>query len=250
MKIKTILIDDEQASLKSLQWELEPHREEIEILEACDTPVAGLKAIRTHRPDLVFLDIEMPGMNGFELLRNLKGELDFAVVFTTAYDEFAIQAIRVNALDYLLKPIDPDELKQALGKVKTRLGEAKMPPDLQRLLESVSRTSNKVGHLVLPTQDGMEFVNPDRITHCQSDGNYTRIFQSGEAPIFISRTLKEVEEMLSGRMFFRVHHSYLVNLQFVKKYLRSRSGTLILQDGTEVPVARRRKDELIQALTT
>ena len=250
MKIKTILIDDEPGSLKALHWELEPHFAEIEIVAECDSPEKGLAAIRSLRPGLVFLDIEMPGMNGFELLRQLEGERDFSVIFITAYDEFAIQAFRVNAVDYLLKPIAADELKQALEKVKTKLGSSDVQKEMGRFLASISPQKIPGASIALPTQEGLDFIQPSQVTHCRSDGNYTRIFQTGEKPLLISRTLKEVEEMLTNPSFFRVHHSFLVNLVFVKKYLRGNSPMLILRDGTEVPVARRRKDELLKRLVS
>ena len=246
MKIKAIIIDDEKASIEALKWELKEHENELEVVGAWQSPEEGIEAIRKARPDLVFLDIEMPAMNGFELLDRVVDEVPFEVIFTTAYDEFAVKAFKVNALDYLMKPIDRDELANAISKVAKR---RKTPLDrqsLETLFAMINPRKPQLPSIAFPTLEGLEFLEVERITHCQSDGNYTRLYLSEGGSVLVSKTLKEVEALLKGFPFYRTHHSYLVHLVFIKKYLRGKGGQLVLKNGVAIPVARSRKEELLK----
>ena len=242
--IKAIIIDDELHCIETLRWDLENHCPEIEIIAQCQSAKEGKDLIAKLKPELVFLDIEMPVMNGFEMLESMP-KIDFDFIITTAYDKFAIKAFKVSAIDYLLKPVDKDELKQAIAKV----GQNKSPITQQQMdllfshLKSATLTFPK---LALPTVEGIEFVDTSSIIKCQADSNYSRLLLKGGKEIMVSRTLKEIEEMLQGQSFFRIHQSHLVNLDEVKKYIRGDGGYVIMNDDSEVTVARSKKEELLK----
>ena len=244
-KLTAILVDDETHCLETLQWDLEQFCPEIEVLETCDSPEKGMKAIQKHQPDLVFLDIEMPGMNGFELLRKL-APVHFDVIFTTAYDQFALDAIKSNALDYLLKPIDGEELTTSVQKVLQQRSQPITQTLLEQLFENLKGQNPSFPSVALPTMEGLEFVEIQDIVYCESSSNYTYIYAMSGDRILVSKTLKEVESMLEGNHFFRVHNSYLVHLIYVKKYVKGKGGYLVLKNGSEIPVARSRKEDLLK----
>ena len=246
-RINALLIDDEKHSLDSLQIELSMHCPQVEVLEKCKGAKAGLHGIRSLKPDLIFLDIEMPGMNGFELLKQLD-DIDFEIIFTTAYDEFAIQAFKVSAMDYLLKPIDPEELVAAVGKVEEKRRQSVSKEHVEMLLTNMRGGSDGFTKIALPSSEGLDFINVKDILHCEADGNYTTVNTTSGDRYIISRTLKEFEEMLASPDFFRTHQSHLVNLNHIKKYIRGSGGELVLQDGTHVQVARARKELLMSRI--
>lgn len=245
-KLKAILIDDEQGSLDALIWELENFSEAIEVIGKTTDPNAGISMIQELNPDLLFLDIQMPEMTGFELLEKIKG-LDFKVIFTTAYDQFALKAFEAKAYDYLLKPVAEEELARALEKVKSSVEQDEIQTQLQSLigkLEQGVRSKN----LALPTSEGLEFIPTSSIIRCSSDSNYTNIYVDGEKPLLVSKTLKEIEQMIDSDHFFRIHHSHLINLNYLKKYLKGKAGSVILKDGTQLPVSRSRKGGFLDEL--
>lgn len=245
-KIKAIIIDDEGHCRETLEWELGEHCPQVEVLDKCASAYEGMYAIQQQQPDLVFLDIEMPKMNGFEMLKAL-GEVDFKVVFTTAYDQFAIKAFRVSALDYLLKPIDGDLLKQAVAKMDATGAPLSQNAQLDLLLKQLGRTT-PASRVALPTADGLEMVETQEILHCESDSNYTNMhFESGRK-LVISRTLKDIEELLKDFGFLRVHNSALINLAHVRKYVKGDGGYVVLSDGSHINVSRSRKQRLLDAL--
>ena len=244
--LNAILIDDETNCLKMLEWELKNNCPEVNILGMYDSGKEGLKAINSKKPDVVFLDIEMPYLNGFELFE-LIPNIDFDVVFTTAYDEYAVKAIKISAVDYLLKPIDGDDLKVAVGRVeekkKNNIGSENID-FLKKQLEDTRR--NAIKNLALPTYEGYVFVKLEDIIYCQSDNNYATVFLKTGKKILISRTLKEVAEMLTEQdNFFRVHNSFLVNLNEIKNYVKTDGGYLIMSNEGKVKVSRSKKDELL-----
>lgn len=246
--LKTILIDDESNCVKMLEWELNNNCPEVEIIATCETGKDGLKAIKELKPDLVFLDVEMPYMNGFEML-DLVPEVNFEVVFTTAYDEYAVKAFKISAIDYLLKPIDGEELKIAVEKVleKKRLNTKVDSRHLEVLMGQVNgNKKNGVKNIALPTYEGYVFIKINQILYCQSDNNYTRVFLETGKPLLISRTLKEVGEMLTGFQFYRVHNSFIVNLNEISNYIKSDGGYLIMSNGDQVKVSRTKKEELLK----
>ena len=242
--IKALIIDDELHCIETLRWDLENHCPEIEVVGQCQSAKEGKKLIEKLKPELVFLDIEMPVMNGFEMLESMP-KIDFDFIITTAYDKFAIKAFKVSAIDYLLKPVDKDELKQAITKVSQK--KSPITEEQMKLLFSHLNSATKTfPKLALPTVEGLEFVDTKTILKCQADSNYSRLQLKEGKEIMVSRTLKEIEEMLQGQNFFRVHQSHLVNLDEIKKYVRGDGGYVIMSNGAEVTVARSKKEELLK----
>ncbi len=245
--INAIIIDDEVHWIEELKLQLQEYCPGIIIVQQCHSSREGLEAIKKLKPDLVFLDIEMPGMNGFELLEQFT-EIAFAVIFTTCYDRYAIKAIHFSALDYLLKPVDPKELISAVKKV-----EDKQPLPLagqfQFLLNQIRLKGNDFNKLAVPTLEGFELIPTDQLMRCNANDNYTCFYMKDKNKITACRTLKEIEEQLKDFKFFiRVHHSHIVNLNEVVKYIRGEGGHLILSDGTSINVSKSRKDKLLDTL--
>lgn len=246
--IKAILIDDEPESLNSLSHDLRTHCPEIEIIGQYDNGKDAIKGIHTLQPDVLFLDIDMPYINGFDLLEMVP-DTSFEVVFTTAHDQYAIQAFRISAIDYLLKPIDKDLLISAVKKVSEGKTKRDSPRQIKFLIQQLKDLeTNNVKKIALPTIDGVEFIDMKDILYCKSDGAYSHIFLLDGSRLYISKTLRFLEDALSEYHFYRVHNSYIVNLNYVKKYSRSDGGLLTLSNGKEVRVSRTRKNELLDLL--
>lgn len=244
-KIKALIIDDEKGSIDSLLWELEQFKDEVEVIASTQDPQKGLELLLESDLDIVFLDIEMPRMNGFELIEKA-GPLNVNIVFTTAYDQFAIKAFEISAMDYLLKPVDENELRRVIEKAHHRGEEQLTQRKLELLLNSVKKDDPGFRTIALPTQESLEFIEVENIIRCESDSNYTRLFMSNEKkPLLVSKTLKHIEKMVEGMGFFRIHHSHLVNVKYIKKYVRGNTGTLILKDGTSLPVSRAKKGDFL-----
>src|ERR1017187_784779 len=243
--IKSILIDDEVHCLDTLNILLSQYCPAVQVMERCTSARQGLDAFARHQPSLIFLDIEMPVMNGFEFLEQFK-EISFAIIFTTSYDQYAIKAIRFSALDYLLKPIDPKELVAAVHKVEIQ----RTPPSseqFQMLMDHVYHRNSGFTKIAVPTAEGFKLIPADEIIRCEANDNYTFLFLKNKKKIIACRTLKETEEQLETySSFLRVHHSYLVNLNEVTKYIRGEGGYLVMTDGTTVNVSRSRKDALMK----
>lgn len=243
--IKAIIIDDEIHCLETLSLLLNEFCPNVQLIEQCRSAKTGLEAMHKYKPDLVFLDIEMPVMNGFELLEQFT-EINFAIIFTTSYDQYAIKAIRFSALDYLLKPIDPKELITAVKKVQEQR-HLPMAEQFQMLLKQVQGKEHQFNKIAVPTSEGFELIPADQVIHCEANDNYTHLFLKNKTKIIACRTLKEMEEQLQDFPFFvRVHHSYLVNLNEVTKYIRGEGGYLVMSDGTSVNVSRSRKESLLK----
>ena len=246
--IRTITIDDELHCQETLSLLLTEFCPDVQVVDQCRSAQKGLEAIEKHKPDLVFLDIEMPAMNGFEMLEQFD-EISFAIIFTTSYDQYAIKAIRFSALDYLLKPIDSKELLLAVRKVRTQ---KYLPGNEQfkMLLDHIQHKENIYTKIAVPTSEGFELLPAEELVRCEADDNYTHLFLKNQTKIIACRTLKEVEEQLQGFTYFiRVHHSYLVNMNEVKKYVRGEGGYLVMSDGASVNVSRSRKDALMKWFT-
>ena len=246
--IKGIIIDDEGHCIETLMLLLEGYCPDIEVVEHCKSAASGLTAIARHKPDILFLDIEMPNMNGFEMLEQFT-EIPFSVIFTTSYDQYAIRAIRFSALDYLLKPIDPNELVAAVHKVRSR----KTGPSAEQfhmLIEKIQSKEHGFEKIAVPTSEGFELLPTDQIISCEADDNYTNFNIKNRKKIVACRSLKDVEEQLTIAFtyFIRVHHSHLVNLNEVTKYVRGEGGYLVMSDGSTVNVSRSRKDALLKTL--
>lgn len=243
--IRAILVDDETHCLDTLSILLEEYCPDVQILEKCRSAKAALEVIEKFNPSLVFLDIEMPVMNGFGMLEQFQ-EIPFAVIFTTSYDQYAIKAIHFSALDYLLKPIDPKELIAAVHKIQTQK-HLPTTEQFQILIDQIQHKGNEFQKIAVPTSEGFELIPADQIINCEANDNYTHIFLKNKTRIIACRTLKEVEEQLRNFSFFlRIHHSYLVNMNEVTKYIRGEGGYVVLSNGTSVNVSRSRKEALLK----
>lgn len=257
--IRTIIIDDEEKSRKLLANMLKLYCDNVEVVAFADSVDSGLAVIQKHQPDLIFLDIIMPGEDGFSLLTKLD-KINFEVIFTTAYGEYAIKALRENALDYLLKPIDVEELKNSVnrarkknnltfGHVETTIGEK-----LAKLLEKYHRLNIHADKIGIPTENGLIFISINDIALCKAESNYTEIyFVDTVRKEVVSKTLKEFEKLLESYNFIRVHRSYLINLNNIKEYHRANQsaevdatgGCVVLINGLIVPVSRDRRKLLL-----
>lgn len=245
--IKAIIIDDEHYGRQALKAALEQYAPEVALLSVCESPEQGLEAIRSLHPDLVFLDIQMPNMSGFDLLQQL-APIHFEVIFVTSYDQYAIKAIRFSALDYLVKPVDIDDLIQAVNKAKERIDQGDGSHRYQSVLNNIHYKSGKIEKLAVPTLKGIDFFKTDDIIYCQADGNYCTIHLVNHQKQVISKNLKEFENLLAGSGFCRVHNSFLINLQHVQKYIRGEGGYVILTEDHHVDISRRRKDNFLGML--
>lgn len=239
--IRTMILDDEKHCVESLRLDLVKYCPEVEILATCTGSKEGLQAIKKLKPDLVFLDVEMPWMNGFELLELLQ-PVEFDVIFTTAYDSYALKAFRVSAVDYLLKPICKDDLISAVQRIHKKLNDTGTDR-IQTLLDDYF-TRQQQSRITIPEKDGYQFIDVPNILYAESDGNYARIFIHQKSPLFVSMTLKDLENKLSGNNFCRVHHSFLVNLDNVDRYVKAEGGYLVMKNGAIVPVSRAKKNDL------
>lgn len=246
--VRALIIDDEKHCCDNLQWQLKTYCPQIEVMAVCNNSDQGLQQIHHHQPQLVFLDVEMPGMNGFEMLGALK-EINFDIIFTTAFDQYAIRAIKFGALDYLIKPIDKDELLEAINKFLNRTQRDSLK-QLNALLTHI-RKSNDLSFqkIALPTLHGYELVPLNNIMYCESSSNYTDIRLNNGQHLLISRTLKDIADLLDMQPFFRVHNSYVVNLQYAVRYIKGEGGYLVLNNDINIPVSRSKKEELLRLIT-
>jgi two-component system, LytTR family, response regulator len=234
--LTAIIIDDEIDGRLLLSSMLTENCPAVRILGTFDTAVDGLLAIQKLKPELVFLDIEMPKMNAFAMLEKI-GTIDFEIIFVTAYDQYAIKAIKVNAMEYILKPLDKDDLLKAVDKCLVKAQTSKQ----NQLNTSIGATGAK---MAIPTRDGFLFVDQNRIIRCEGDGNYTNIYLENDQKYLSSKTLKDFEEILPSN-FVRIHKSHLVNTQYIKKYIKGNGGTIVMNDDTELEVSRRNKELLL-----
>ncbi|KAA3610337.1 MAG: DNA-binding response regulator [Calditrichaeota bacterium] len=255
--IRAVIIDDEVKSRKLLRNMVNNYCPEIEIVEMADSVESGVSAIKKTKPDLVFLDIQMPDGTGFDLLEKI-GNMQPEIIFTTAFDQYAIQAIHLSVLDYLLKPINVDDLKTAVEKVNTKFTEQNEKQTVNQSLKVLLENSNALAKnkkIGLSTQNGISFVLIKDIIMCKAEGNYSVIYLAGkQKQEIVSRTLKEFEDMLTEFNFFRVHRTYLINLDHIKEYSRTNQssdydgdgGSVIMNNNTHVPVSRDRRKHLLE----
>lgn len=244
-KIRAILVDDEQASRESLRHYLQKYCPDVSVVQECANIQEAQAAIQTHQPDLAFLDIEMPYGNAFDLLEQLD-EVNFEAIFITAFSQYAIQALNLSAAYYILKPIDIDELIQAVEKVKERLENQEVIHHARILRDNLARLQPGSQRVVLPLIDGFEVVEMQDILFCEAADNFTYFhLRSGERPM-ICRKLKFYDQLLAGHGFCRIHRSFLVNLQYVKRYIKGKGGSVVLENGKELPVANTRRGDLLE----
>jgi two-component system, LytTR family, response regulator len=245
--ITATIIDDEPDCCEALTMLLECYCPEVKVLDICYSPEAAIQSVKEHHPQILFLDIEMPFMNGFELLERL-GNINFELIFTTSYDQYAIKAIRFSALDYLLKPVDREELQKAVRKAAQR-NQHPLPQQLELLLQKLNHPSVPVNKIAIPTMEGFQLVPAESIISCESQSNYTYLFLKDKRKIIASRNLKEMEGMLEDYPFVRIHHSYIVSTNEVEKYIKGEGGYLIMSDGSNINVSRSRKELLLKKLS-
>lgn len=245
--LTAIIIDDESNSRNALRQKLVTCCPDVLIVRECENGDEGIIAIEDEKPDIVFLDVEMPRMNGFVMLQQLK-QRNFELIFTTAYDHYAIQAIRFSALDYLVKPIEIKTLQDAVEKARER-NENKIPNQrIETLLYNLMNEKNQNSRIAIPSQEGLQFVQLNDIIYLEADSNYTSIYLLGGARIVVSKTLKDFEELLLPTIFIRIHHSYIINKNHVRKYLKGEGGQVLMSNGKALDVARRKKDEFMKAI--
>ncbi len=245
--INAVIIDDQQDSIDDLTYLISKNKLPVNILATATSGAEGLAAILKHKPRLVFLDIVMPGMSGFEMLE-LIPKIEFQLVITTSIDKFAIQAIRSSALDFLLKPIKPAELIEAINRCNNK-SEIPSISQLNLLKENLSEKNKAISKIALTVSDGIELVSVNDILFFESDGNYTTVHMKGDKQTVVSKPIGKFEDITDPNVFFRVHNSFLVNLNYIKKFVRSDGGYIILDTGKVISVSRNKKDAFLEALT-
>jgi two-component system LytT family response regulator len=247
--IKAIIVDDQLFCVEMLQDLLHDHcSNTIEVVATSHSGQEALQKISKFKPDVVFLDIEMPEMTGFEMLKQITPR-NFEVIFTTSYDKYMVDAMRHSAFDYLMKPINPVELKAAVDRIIKQNGSKQLPTgQIDDLISNLKLSKNRFNKIALPSMDGFELLGIDQILQCESESNYTTIYLTSGEKIVVTKTLSEIEELIDSNEFFRIHRSHLVNLNHIKRYAKGGSsggGHIVLSDNTMVLVARNRKEEFI-----
>ena len=246
--IKAVIVDDEQLAIESLQWEIENFSQDVKIVETFTNPKDAISGINYLKPDLLFLDIEMPEIDGFQLLQLLDYR-NFDLIITTAYNQYAIQAFKANAIDYLLKPVDPDDLIQAIDKVKNRQGSNQVTKNIETVLNKLVKTGlERHKKVPLNLNNKVVLVDPDDILYCKSDGSYTTVFMRNGDDYLVSKSIKHIEEILPEDNFIRIHKSYIVNLNEIKELVKQGSGEIILSNDRIIPISRTHRKQVFDAL--
>lgn len=244
--LRAILIDDEMTSLQNLKQKIQDFCSSVSVVAATQKPEEAILLIRELNPDVLFLDIEMPKLNGFRMLEEL-GEYDAEVIFTTAYQHYAVNAMRISAFDYLVKPVSIEELENAVARLMNR----KAPHTRERmdvLKRYLSQSYSQENKIAVPAIDGYEFLVIKDILRVESSSSYSRIYFINGKSVIVTKSLKDFEDILSDYHFFRVHNSHLINLNYIKKYIRGTSGQILLENGEMIDVSRRKKEEFIKIL--
>jgi two-component system LytT family response regulator len=243
--MKAVIIDDEKRTRELIAKLIESFELGIETFPVGENVTSGLKAIEEIKPDIVFLDIQMPDGTGFDLLKMIP-QKTFEVIFITAHEEFAIKAIKFSALDYILKPIDPEELKKSIEKAIESIDHKREDSQFEALQQNIQPSQKR--RLVLKTQESVHVVDLDKIIRCEADRNYTSFYLVDHKKILVSKTLKDYETLLTGHNFLRVQQSHLVNLDYVDRYDKAHGGTVIMKDGSEVPISPAKRDIFFKIL--
>ena len=240
--LKAVIIDDEPKAIQGLNWELSNFSDQLEVIATFTEPDKALSYLTDANIDCLFLDVEMPTMDGFQFLEKVTNK-DFAVIITTAYNEYAIKALKKEAIDYLLKPIDSDDLKEAIEKVKRYSSRTITADKFERILLNFN---DKLTHkkITINTDGKLVFLEPNDIVYAESDGNYATLFLHNGKSILLTKKLKEVVEILPKENFFRIHNSFIVNLNKIKEYLKT-DGYVVLDNGKKIPVSRQRKSDFL-----
>ena len=242
---KAVIVDDEPKAVQSLSWELTNFNSDIEIVKTFTNPEEALLFLEEYTPDCLFLDIQMPSMDGFQFLDKVNNK-DMAVVFTTAYDEYAIKALKREALDYLLKPIDSDDLSDTIRKIKKFKSRIINSDKLENILLDFHSKNNQK-KITISTEGKLIFLKLDEILFVESDGNYCTLFLLDNQKILVTKKLKEIDSLLPDESFFRIHNSYIINLNKIKEFLKT-EGYVVMESGHRIPVARQRKSDFLKKL--
>lgn len=245
--IQAIIIDDEKKCISLLEKMLKQNLPDVQIAGTATQPEEGIKLIRQTEPDLVFLDIEMPRKNGFEVLEATR-DIPYEIIFTTAYNQYAIKAFRYSALDYLLKPVDTTELINAVQRFKARHKTNSRQQQIDLLFNNLRNLSQPYNKISVATTEGVIFINITDILYCEATGSYTTLFLKNSDKLVTSKALKDFEELLLDHPFFRIHHSYLINLNEIKRYIKGEGGSVLMSNTTELPVSKRKKEEFLKKL--
>jgi two-component system, LytTR family, response regulator len=252
--INALIIDDEAHCIDSLLILINKYCPNVSVLSSCPDGECGLESIEEYQPDLVFLDVAMPKMNGFDMLSKLE-KIDFEIIFTTAFDNFAIKAFKVCAVDYLLKPVDRQELVNAVAIAEERInlrkqktGNGSNLEQFTMLLENLKQNQEAFPNIAIPTLEGFELVRVKDILYITGDSNYANVYIKNRSPLLVSKTIKYLEDRIKGHNFFRIHHSNLINLSEVTKYVKGLGGYVIMSDGKQLNVSRSKKNELMKFL--
>jgi len=254
--INALIIDDEKDCRVSLIHDLKTYCPQIKVIGEAEGVKQGIELINKLNPDLIFLDIQMNDGTGFDLLETLKTNnteskpFSFHIIFTTAYDQFAIKAFKYSAIDYLLKPILSEELIAAVEKLKYNYLHNELLDSLTVLLENKKRGTNSFSKIILNVGECVEIHRVEDIIRCESEGNYTNFYFKDKKKLMVSRTLKEFDEMLSSQGFFRIHQSHLINVNYLVKYNKSDGGYAVMSDGSQAPISRNKKEEFVKLLAS
>ena len=242
-----VIVDDEVPQQETLMRILADNFPKYKLSKVCSSVEEGVDFLSKNKPDLVFLDVMMPPSDGFEMLKALN-DFDFEIIFTTSYDDFAIRAFKFAAVDYLLKPFGPEDVALALKKFEERFSMKHPMHNISQLLQNINAQTSAEIKIALPVMTGLVFSKVNDIVRCESDNTYTTFYFTNSHPLVVARTIKECEELLLTYDFCRIHNSHLINLKYIREYVRGEGGQVHMSDGTIVEVSRRRKDEFLAAL--
>ena len=245
--LRAIIIDDEKSSRNGLRQKLVNHCPEVNIIGECENGEDGIKSIEANKPDIIFLDVEMPRMNGFTMLQQLQ-QHDFEIIFITAYDHYAIKAIKYSALDYLVKPVEIADLQSAVERASEKRKKDSGNMALETLLHNLINKEKEHHRIAIPSMEGLQFVETGNIIYLEANSNYTNFYLSNNKKITVSKTLKDFEELLPTSLFIRIHHSFIININCIEKYIKGEGGQVLMKNGATLDVARRKKEEFIKII--
>ncbi|PHN05528.1 LytR/AlgR family response regulator transcription factor [Flavilitoribacter nigricans] len=243
--IRVVIVDDEQATRNLLKQLFKDYFPDVQLIGEADDVASGVELLKKETPDLLLLDIQMPDGSGFDLLNQFRNP-GFQLIFVTAFDKFALKAFDYNAIDYLLKPLDPKSLRKAIDKIH-RNSDRALEPRLKGMMDMLE--TRQTQRIALSSAEGYAFYSLEEIVRLESSGGYTTFFVADGQRTTVAKTIKDYEELLPEDMFFRVHQSHIVALQYVRKFLKAENGQALMSDGCKIPVARRKKDKFIELLT-
>jgi len=245
--IRVILVEDEKNAMDALEIKLRENFSDVQVVATCNSGAAAIKQIETLKPELVFLDINLPDLDGFSILEKVQSN-HFKIIFTTAYDEYAVKAFRYNALDYLLKPVGLSQLKEAIDRYRQQSDADSTIHQIKYFLQNINNTTHGINKLAIPTLRGLKFIDISSIIRLESENNYTIFYLNNQPKLVASKTLGDYEDLLDANQFVRIHQSHIINLACLKEYLRVDGGTVVMTDGMELEISKRRKEHFKEML--